>query len=426
MVTRNLRIARIHILPTLENPAIRGGTYRSLADVDAMLARAFAAVPAPAGKPYARVDYAIVWTDGYERRDHVYLTDADVQVGLRRGGILRHALWYGARQVAASPYAAALREAGADMLERLAASVEPDVVDPRNAGPSPWTGPSLLPDPIAALAQLRDRFATRRRMLFAIGAYSDIPRPAGPAPAYPATTHADVRYVANFVSLALHRDVAALGWDHAVSVWEFWRSVLAAVETLLRLGDDTDEYADNEGFWVRQLPALARHLTDARTTSPAAAPAGVRNGRLTFRPVGARGEPYPAWVQDLRGRSGVYVIRERQADGTLPVVYVGQSSGDRLYDTLTRHFQSWQRAKDHWRGQYTDQHDPGLTYERGTVDAAVLITPAGHALEMEKRLIRRLTPRDNIVGQARTAADEAAAAWYAAGASAADPDAAPF
>lgn len=60
----------------------------------------------------------------------------------------------------------------------------------------------------------------------------------------------------------------------------------------------------------------------------------ARNGGFTYRPVGARGEAYPQWVRDLKGKSGVYVIRE---DGE--TVYVGSSVGP-LIDTLTRHFQT--------------------------------------------------------------------------------------
>jgi len=40
-------------------------------------------------------------------------------------------------------------------------------------------------------------------------------------------------------------------------------------------------------------------------------------------------------VRALKGKSGVYVIREIGGD----IVYVGSSSAARLYETLTRHFQ---------------------------------------------------------------------------------------
>jgi len=64
-----------------------------------------------------------------------------------------------------------------------------------------------------------------------------------------------------------------------------------------------------------------------------------RNAALSYRPMGELGEPYPDWVRALAGKSGVYVIREITNDGSPQVVYVGESHTDRLYNTLTRHFQ---------------------------------------------------------------------------------------
>src|SRR5262245_12003108 len=78
----------------------------------------------------------------------------------------------------------------------------------------------------------------------------------------------------------------------------------------------------------------------------------LRNAGLIYRPVGATGERYPAWIDELRGKSGVYVIREIQRDGSSEVVYVGESHSGRLYETLTRHFQAWRRRKRFWSGQY--------------------------------------------------------------------------
>jgi len=68
--------------------------------------------------------------------------------------------------------------------------------------------------------------------------------------------------------------------------------------------------------------------------------AEARNAALKYRPVGASGEPYPDWVRALDGKSGVYIIRELQDDGTPVTVYVGESHAGRLYQTLTRHFQA--------------------------------------------------------------------------------------
>lgn len=125
----------------------------------------------------------------------------------------------------------------------------------------------------------------------------------------------------------------------------------------------------------------------------------VRNGSLTYRPVGRRGERYPEWLRALKGSSGVYVIRERNGEGEPEVVYVGQSNAGRLYETLTRHFQTWRRWKGFWRGQFTEGHDPGLTYKRDRAEVAVRVTSPAVALDEEARLIARLRPRDNLIGQ---------------------------
>ena len=137
---------------------------------------------------------------------------------------------------------------------------------------------------------------------------------------------------------------------------------------------------------------------------------GARNAAaLKYRPVGASGEPYPDWVRELDGKSGVYIIREIQDDGTPVTVYVGESHAGRLYQTLTRHFQTWRRAKKFWAGQYsgTLSHDPGLTYDRDGVTVAVRVLSADRAIAEEGRLIARLRPRDNLLGQPDDDLDEA-------------------
>ncbi|HEX7841481.1 MAG TPA: hypothetical protein VF469_28605 [Kofleriaceae bacterium] len=135
----------------------------------------------------------------------------------------------------------------------------------------------------------------------------------------------------------------------------------------------------------------------------------VRNAALKYRAVGVSGEPYPDWVRELDGKSGVYILRETQDDGTSETVYVGESHTGRLYQTLTRHFQTWRRAKKFWSGQYTgsQSHDPGLTYDRDRMSVAVRVLPADRALAEEARLIARLRPRDNLIGQPVDDQDEA-------------------
>jgi hypothetical protein len=128
----------------------------------------------------------------------------------------------------------------------------------------------------------------------------------------------------------------------------------------------------------------------------------ARNAGFVYRPIGDSGEAYPDWIRALKGKAGVYVIRDLESH---EVVYVGSSAG-RLYDTLTRHFQTWRRWKGFWKGQYGEGHDPGLTYDRDSVEVSVRLTPPSASLDEEMRLIHRLNPRDNLIGQAEREADE--------------------
>ena len=58
----------------------------------------------------------------------------------------------------------------------------------------------------------------------------------------------------------------------------------------------------------------------------------------------------------------------------------------------------WRRWKGFWKGQYAEGHDPGLTYDRASVEVAARVTSPEDAIEEEARLIERLRPRDNLVG----------------------------
>jgi hypothetical protein len=121
--------------------------------------------------------------------------------------------------------------------------------------------------------------------------------------------------------------------------------------------------------------------------------------RFVYRSVGASGEPYPPWVRELKGQSGVYLIRDAK---TRELLYVGMSSTGNLYETLTRHLQQWRRwtKRGFWPGQFArSEHDPGLTYPRDRVEVAVRVMPENEALDEEIRLIRTLKPRDNLIGQ---------------------------
>jgi hypothetical protein len=154
-----------------------------------------------------------------------------------------------------------------------------------------------------------------------------------------------------------------------------------------------------EATMNRAIPILVGGAVAAYVWRNRYGTASLRNAGLAYRPLGERGERYPGWVRALAGKSGVYVIREVADDGSKEVVYVGESHTDRLYNTLTRHFQNWRRWKAYWRGQYGEGHDPGLTYDRSRVEVATRVTSPADALDEEARLISRLKPRDNILGQ---------------------------
>lgn len=115
---------------------------------------------------------------------------------------------------------------------------------------------------------------------------------------------------------------------------------------------------------------------------------------LAYHSLGTDGTPWPAFVRDLKGKSGAYAIRQHGSDGK--VVYVG-SSGGSLYDTITRHFQQWKRKKNFWKGLRGAGHDPGLTYSRSHYCVAVQLTAKGRHREAEAKMIERLGPRDNLV-----------------------------
>ena len=105
---------------------------------------------------------------------------------------------------------------------------------------------------------------------------------------------------------------------------------------------------------------------------------------LEFRPV-KEGRQISDWVKALKGKSGVYLIREK--NGFLffagEVVYVGESHTSRLYSTLLRHFQ-------HWTGKTA-----GATFAVSKVEVAVVRCPANRALALQNALIEEYRPRLN-------------------------------
>jgi len=103
-----------------------------------------------------------------------------------------------------------------------------------------------------------------------------------------------------------------------------------------------------------------------------------------YRELGDSGN-YPQWVRSLKGFSGVYVIRCKRTKKTL---YVGYSGSRKLYETMTRHFQTVGR----WYGPTGDDRP---TYQRSAVEVAVLKTDSLDASILEQHYICELDPRDN-------------------------------
>lgn len=125
--------------------------------------------------------------------------------------------------------------------------------------------------------------------------------------------------------------------------------------------------------------------------------------RCAYYDMGSDGEPYPTLLRVLTRARGVYAIRDKASK---KVLYVG-SSANTLYSTISRHLQTWRRAKGFWRGQYSKAHDPGLTYKRASVEVAIEVMRknADH-LVREAELIAALKPRDNLVTHPDGGGDE--------------------
>lgn len=102
---------------------------------------------------------------------------------------------------------------------------------------------------------------------------------------------------------------------------------------------------------------------------------------LEFSPV-KDGRAVAEWVKALKGKSGVYVVRERGFLGS--VLYVGESHSNRLYSTLLRHFQRWTGPT------------AGPTFPVSKVEVAVIRTPAAKAIELQNAVIAEYRPKFNI------------------------------
>lgn len=100
---------------------------------------------------------------------------------------------------------------------------------------------------------------------------------------------------------------------------------------------------------------------------------------------------YAKWARDLTRKSGVYVIAKEKwlSSGPGKVVYVGRSSSNKLYATMTRHFQSWEGPQEH------------TVFDRESVWVKVRVMPKSQPLKIdacEARMIRLHEPEGNTAG----------------------------
>jgi len=89
---------------------------------------------------------------------------------------------------------------------------------------------------------------------------------------------------------------------------------------------------------------------------------------------------FAPWVRALQGKHGVYLVAQDDV-----VQYVGVSWSGKLYGTLTRHFQAWNRR---YSNAYT-----GPVFDRFAVLVAVeVIEDPDEAQRREKEWITRFAP----------------------------------
>ena len=93
-----------------------------------------------------------------------------------------------------------------------------------------------------------------------------------------------------------------------------------------------------------------------------------------------RGRGFAPWVRELRGRNGIYLIRDAS---THEVYYIGESHTRRLFETLTRHLYSW------------SGFGAGPSYSPERVEVAWLETSPEDARYQQYELIMHFRPLDN-------------------------------
>ena len=101
---------------------------------------------------------------------------------------------------------------------------------------------------------------------------------------------------------------------------------------------------------------------------------------MNYRSISPTGSRWPQWLQNLKWKSGVYIIRRKRDH---KVLYVGESHTGNLKRTLQRHFWPWRGAT------------AGVFYDPDACEVAVKVLPRNRAVKKQNELIHRLKPVDN-------------------------------
>lgn len=268
-------LARVDLMwSTIEALATRA--YRSIADAEAAIAAAARAPRRDDGNTRDQVLFRVVWVDGFSHDEGVTFPRGVVPPRVLHDRLTAVAVhqrdFYGTSKRLTEEQRAQRRAWANDLLARIAAEA------PRNLNEIPEDqllpigtaaddlALTLLPDPLAAVAELEAHFAPFRSPLKVwMGHGRTVPR----------TTNRDVMYAANWISLALAHDMARLraltGRAHG-TIWDRWTKTIEHVGR--HLGNDPDAtYRDSARFWNEQVDHIAHKVATALASAP-------RNGNV--------------------------------------------------------------------------------------------------------------------------------------------------
>ena len=98
-----------------------------------------------------------------------------------------------------------------------------------------------------------------------------------------------------------------------------------------------------------------------------------------FNPYNENGKP-SLKILNKKFSTGVYFIKSKR---TGKIIYIGFSSSN-LYKTIYRHFQTWNDSRDR------------IVYNKTGYQVRIIFTPPKRAAELERYLINKMQPADNV------------------------------